>query len=245
MDTILATANRHNLLVIEDAAQGVCSTYKGRYLGTIGDLATYSFHETKNLIAGEGGALVINNSRFLERAEIIRDKGTNRSQFMQGLVDKYTWVDFGSSYLASELMAAFLFAQLEESERISKKRREIFDYYMQGLRPLEERGYVRLPVTPADCCHNGHMFYVILESFARRGELISHLEEHGISAVFHYVPLHSSPMGERIRCSDEALPVTDACSKRLLRLPSFFELTHDQQDRVIESINAFFGNSTP
>jgi dTDP-4-amino-4,6-dideoxygalactose transaminase len=214
MDTIMEIADRHDLLVIEDAAQGVCSTYKGRYLGTLGHLATYSFHETKNLISGEGGALVVNDSRFLERAEVIRDKGTNRSQFTRGL--------------------------LEESKRISAKRRESFDYYMNGLRPLEERGHVRLPVTPKNCRHVGHMFYVILESTERRAGLIAHLDERGIQAVFHYVPLHSSPMGKKVSCKKEALPITDAVSERLLRLPCFFELTHYDQDRVVDAVSSFF-----
>jgi dTDP-4-amino-4,6-dideoxygalactose transaminase len=240
MDSIMEIADRHNLLVIEDAAQGVCSTYKGRHLGTLGHLGTYSFHETKNLISGEGGALIINDSRFLERAEVIRDKGTNRSKFTRGLVEKYTWVDIGSSYLASELVAAFLFAQLEESTRISSQRREIYEYYMSGLRPLEQRRHVRLPATPEDCHHNGHMFYLILESTEQRAKLILYLEERDIQAVFHYVPLHSSPMGKIIRSSDEELPVTDALASRLLRLPCFFELRRGDQDRVIDAVHSFF-----
>jgi dTDP-4-amino-4,6-dideoxygalactose transaminase len=240
MDVIMEIVRRHGLLVIEDAAQGVCATYKGRYLGTLGHLGTYSFHETKNLISGEGGAIVINDEEFVERAEIIRDKGTNRSKFFRGEVDKYTWVDVGSSYLASELVAAFLFAQLEESERIAAKRRATFSYYKKGLHPLQEQGLLRTPMCPPECRHNGHMFYILLESSDTRDALIDHLKNHGIHAVFHYVPLHSSPMGMKVGCSSGDLPITDSISKRMLRLPSYFELERPDQDRVIDAVGSFF-----
>lgn len=243
MDAIMEIAGRRDLLVVEDAAQGVCSTYRGRHLGTLGHLATYSFHETKNLISGEGGALVINDPRFMERAEIIRDKGTNRAEFSRGFVEKYTWVDIGSSYLASELMAAFLFAQLEESERICARRRASFDYYLEQLRPLEKSGCLRLPIAPEECHHNAHMFYILLESGAVRAELIEYLESRNIQAVFHYVPLHSSPMGRKVGYSEGGLPITTSLSERLLRLPCYFELTREQQDRVIEAVTAYLGGA--
>ncbi|MEE3329662.1 MAG: dTDP-4-amino-4,6-dideoxygalactose transaminase, partial [Myxococcota bacterium] len=234
LDTIMEIAQRHDLLVIEDAAQGVCADYKGKSLGTIGHLGTFSFHETKNLIAGEGGALLINDREFAERAEIVREKGTNRSKFFRGQVDKYTWVDIGSSYLASELVAAFLFAQLEESERIGDTRRAIFQYYEAGLRPLQDRGLLRMPITPENCKHNGHMFYLLLESETARDALIDHLAQRNIQAVFHYVPLHSSPMGREVGATSEDLPVTDSTAGRLVRLPCYFKLKRHEQDRVIE-----------
>jgi len=241
LDAIMEIAQRHNLLVIEDAAQGVCADYKGKSLGTVGHLGTFSFHETKNLISGEGGALLINDQEFVERAEIVREKGTNRSKFFRGQVDKYTWVDVGSSYLASELVAAFLFAQLEESERIGDARRAIFQYYAEGLRPLQERGLLRLPVTPDNCKHNGHMFYLLVESETARDALISHLAQRNIQAVFHYVPLHSSPMGREAGTTSGDLPITDATASRLIRLPCYFKLKRQDQDRVIEAIQSFFG----
>jgi dTDP-4-amino-4,6-dideoxygalactose transaminase len=240
MDVIMEITGRHELLVIEDAAQGVCATYKDRYLGTLGHLGTYSFHETKNLISGEGGAIVINDEEFVERAEIIRDKGTNRSKFFRGEVDKYTWVDVGSSYLASELVAAFLFAQLEESERIAAKRRATFSYYEAGFHSLQEQGLLRTPMCPPECRHNGHMFYILLESSRTRDALIDHLRDSGIHAVFHYVPLHSSPMGRTVGHSDGDLPVTESISTRMLRLPAYFELERSDQDRVIDAIRSFF-----
>jgi dTDP-4-amino-4,6-dideoxygalactose transaminase len=240
MDVIMEIASRHGLLVIEDAAQAVCATYKDRYLGTIGHLGTYSFHETKNLISGEGGAIVINDEEFIERAEIIRDKGTNRSKFFRGEIDKYTWVDIGSSYLASELVAAFLFAQLEESERIAAKRRATFSYYEAGLHPLQEQGLLRTPLCPNECRHNGHMFYILVESSRTRDALIDHLRDRGIHAIFHYVPLHSSPMGRMVGRFEGDLPVTESISMRMLRLPSYFDLERPDQDRVIDAINSFF-----
>jgi dTDP-4-amino-4,6-dideoxygalactose transaminase len=240
MDTILDIARRRNLLVIEDAAQGVNATYKGRFLGTLGQLAAYSFHETKNFISGEGGAIVINEKRFVERAEIIREKGTDRSKFFRGEVDKYTWVDIGSSYLPSEIIAAFLYAQLEEADVITRKRWAIFNYYAQQLQPLEDRGFLRLPKCPAECHHNAHMFYIILPTRGDRDRLIPFLRARNIQAVFHYVPLHTSPMGRKMGHSDGDLPVTEDLAPRLLRLPCYFELERNDQDRVVTAIEEYF-----
>ena len=242
MDAIMDIAERHGLVVVEDAAQGVNATYKGAFLGTIGHLGTYSFHETKNFISGEGGALIINDEKYFERAEIIREKGTNRSQFFRGELDKYTWVDIGSSYLPSEIIAAFLLAQLEESARITRVRSAIYTYYAQNLKPLEERGMIRLPFCPSTCQQNAHLFYIIvLTDLEDRDRLIQHLKERNIHAVFHYVPLHLSPMGRKMGYQDGNLPLTEDLSDRLLRLPCYFELTKEDQDRVIDEIYAFFG----
>jgi len=241
MDRIMAIAASRGLTVVEDAAQGVDATYKERYLGTLGHLGCYSFHETKNFISGEGGALVLNRPEDVAAAEIIREKGTNRSQFFRGEVDKYTWVAAGSSYLPSELVAAFLYAQLEESERITRQRRAIYDYYAERLAPLEARGELRLPRVPAECRHNGHMFYVLLADETARARLIDHLKSRGILAVFHYVPLHTSPMGRELGCVAGSLPVTESASERLLRLPCYFSLQRAEQDRVVDAIEAFFG----
>jgi dTDP-4-amino-4,6-dideoxygalactose transaminase len=236
MDAIMAIAARHNLLVIEDAAQAVNATYKGRYLGTIGNLGCYSFHETKNFISGEGGALVINDVRFVERAEIIREKGTNRSKFFRGQVDKYTWVDCGSSFLPSELVAAFLYAQLEESEKITEKRMDIWNAYYEGLKPLMKIGKLRLPVIPAHCAHNAHMFYIILPTAEKRDALMAALKEQGILSVFHYIPLHTAPMGQNVQPAVPDLPVTEEIAPRLLRLPFFYELTQDQVVEICKKI---------
>ncbi len=244
MDKIMEIAHRRNLLVVEDAAQGVNATYKGRYLGTIGHLGAYSFHETKNFISGEGGALVVNDERFAERAEIIREKGTNRSKFFRGEVDKYTWVDIGSSFLPSEIVAAFLYAQLEEADTITRKRQEIFLYYAEQLEPLSKRGLFRMPACPEECRHNAHLFYLIIETGPEdRGRLISYLKERGIGAVFHYVPLHTSPMGRKMGYGEGDLPVTEDMSERLIRLPCYYELTREEQDRVIDAIRGFFGDA--
>ncbi len=244
MDTIMEIASRHGLLVVEDAAQGVNATYRERYLGTIGHLGTYSFHETKNFISGEGGALVVNDDRFIERAEIIREKGTNRSKFFRGEVDKYTWVDIGSSFLPSEIVAAFLYAQLEEADTITRKRQEIFRYYTEQLGPLVRRGFIRMPAAPEGCRHNAHLFYLIVETDREdRGRLIAHLKKKGIGAVFHYVPLHTSPMGRKMGYSEGDLPVTEEMSERLIRLPCYYELTREDQDRVIDAVREFFGDA--
>lgn len=219
MDTILEIARRHKLLVIEDAAQGVMSSYKGKALGSIGHLGAYSFHETKNVISGEGGALMINDERYIKRAEIIREKGTNRSQFFRGQVDKYTWVDIGSSYLPSEIIAAFLWAQLQEAESITRKRLDIWDQYHSELAPFEEKGLLRRPIIPADASHNAHMYYILLNSLDERTKVIERLKKKDINAVFHYVPLHSSPAGAKFGRKHAELPVTEDLSDRLLRLP--------------------------
>jgi len=240
MDPILALADRHGLLVVEDAAQGVAARYRGRFLGAMGQLGCYSFHETKNFISGEGGALAVNDARFLERAEILREKGTDRSKFFRGQVDKYTWVDLGSSYLPAELVAAFLCAQLEECDRITARRRAIWDRYRDRLAPLAARGLVGLPVVPPHCEHNAHMFYLLLRDLDERSRLIAHLRRRGILAVFHYVPLHSSPMGLTVGRTAGPLPVTDDLAARILRLPCYFELDEAAQDEVIAAIFAFF-----
>ena len=240
MDTIMDIAKRHNLLVVEDAAQGVKSTYKGKALGTIGHLGCYSFHETKNFIAGEGGALVINDERFRERAEIIREKGTNRSQFFRGMVDKYTWVDIGSSYLPSEVVAAFLFAQLEEAEKITEKRLLLWNAYYEQLKPLEEKGYLRLPVIPRECSHNAHMFYILLENLDVRTRLIDVMKAQNIHPVFHYVPLHNAPKGIEVTGKKVSLPITEEYSDRLLRLPMYYELAFDDVSRIVRVIKDFF-----
>ena len=241
MDVIMDIAHRHHLLVVEDAAQGVCATYKGKYLGTIGHLGCYSFHETKNFISGEGGALVINDERFLERAEIIREKGTNRSQFFRGMVDKYTWVDIGSSYLPSEMIAAFLYAQLEESDKITEKRLSIWNAYHQRLADLEAEGKLRRPIIPSECGHNAHMYYILLKDLDERTRLIEHLKQADIHPVFHYVPLHNAPKGVEV-CGGKVptLPFTEEYADRLLRLPCYFELTLEQVSRICEVIREFW-----
>ncbi|CAA6676545.1 MULTISPECIES: dTDP-4-amino-4,6-dideoxygalactose transaminase [unclassified Lentimonas] len=237
MDTIMAIALKHNLLVIEDAAQGVNATYKGRYLGTIGHLGAYSFHETKNIITGEGGALLINDERFIKRSEVIREKGTNRCQFFRGEVDKYTWVDIGSSFLPSELVAAFLYAQLEDSKIITTQRKRIFQRYYEGLHSLERQGILRRPIIPDTCEHNAHMFYIILNEEPVRHHLIHHLKAHDIHSVFHYVPLHNSPAGKKYGKQACALPVTERYSERLLRLPCYYGLDSQSIDRVLKAVH--------
>lgn len=219
MDKILAVARKYNILVIEDAAQGVMSTYKGQALGAIGHFGTFSFHETKNIISGEGGALLVNDQRFVDRAEIIREKGTNRSQFFRGQVDKYTWMDIGSSYLPGEVIAAFLWAQTGEADSITERRIAIWMQYHEALADLEADGALRRPFIPAECKHNGHMYYILLESLERRTEVIRKLDQLGVNAVFHYVPLHDSPQGlKKGRCSGNMTHTNDIAS-RLLRLP--------------------------
>ncbi len=240
MDAVMRIAAKHDLLVVEDAAQGVDATYKGKYLGTIGHLGAYSFHETKNFICGEGGALVINDERFIERAEVIREKGTNRSKFFRGEVDKYSWIDIGSSYLPSELVAAFLYAQLEESDAIVNKRWKIHDYYAETLQPIQERGLVKLPYTPPECRHNAHMFYLVMRNREERDGFIRHLNDRNIHAVFHYLPLHSSPMGLRMGYKPGDLPVTEDVCARVVRLPCYFELSKDEQNRVVDGVKSFF-----
>lgn len=242
MDKIMDIAERKGLLVVEDAAQGVNATYKKRYLGTIGHLGGYSFHETKNFISGEGGALVINDDRFKDRAEIIYEKGTNRSKFFRGEVDKYSWVDIGSSFLPSEIVAAFLYAQLEKAHIITQRRTELFNYYFQEFRPLSDCGFLKLPVCPQECRHNAHLFYLLMDSNrGDRDKLIASLKKQNIMAVFHYVPLHTSPMGSRLGYKKGDLPITEDLSERLIRLPCYYELTREDQNRVIDAVFGFFG----
>jgi len=238
MDEICAIAERHDLLVIEDAAQGILSEYKGRALGSLGHLAALSFHETKNLISGEGGALLVNDERFAERAEIIREKGTNRSQFFRGQVDKYTWVDVGSSYLPSEIVAAFLIAQMEDATRITSERLAIWERYHVAFADLELRQRARRPVVPASCRHNAHMYYLLLPNLDTRTRFIAALKESDIHPVFHYVPLHSSPAGCRYGRASGFLEVTDRVSDCLVRLPLW--LPDMDQQRVIDTVEAFF-----
>lgn len=240
MDIIMDIARRHNLFVIEDAAQGIMSTYKGRQLGSIGHLGACSFHETKNIISGEGGALFVNDEKFVERAEIIRDKGTNRSSFFRGQVEKYTWVDMGSSYLPSDMIAAFLYAQMENADQIIAKRNLIYSLYMEGLRPLAEKGYIQLPFTLTDCCSNGHIFYIITRSLKERMALAQFLREQGILALFHYVPLHSSPAGKLYGRTTGTLEVTQKVSDCLLRLPLYHEMSKEDVRSVTGNIKKFY-----
>lgn len=235
MDAIMNIAEQHNLSVVEDAAQGVNARYDGRYLGTIGHLGTYSFHGTKNYTCGEGGAIVINNRNLIERAEIIREKGTNRSKFLRGEIDKYTWVDIGSSYLLSDILAAFLYAQLENLGEIKSKRRKIFEFYYENLKDLEAAGRLKLPVIPGNCETNYHMFYILLPSEEERDSLMERLRSVGIQAVFHYIPLHNSPMGIKFGYKSGDLPVTESVSGRLLRLPFYPHLETEKQHFVIKT----------
>lgn len=224
MDAILDIASAHGLHVIEDAAQGIYSTYKGRALGAIGDLGCLSFHETKNIISGEGGALLVRDPEFALRAEILREKGTDRSRFFRGQVDKYTWIDMGSSYLPSELVAAFLAAQIEEGERITASRMALWDSYHAWAADHEANGILRRPIVPAHCGHNAHMYYLLMPTFECRTAFIEHMKERGIATVFHYIPLHSSPAGIRFCRTSGKLPVTDSVSSRLVRMPLWLGL---------------------
>ena len=232
MDVIMAIARRHKLLVIEDAAHCVKATYKGRELGSIGHLGALSFHETKNIICGEGGALLINDRKFVERAEIIWQKGTNRKAFQQGRIDKYTWVDIGSSFLPGEITAAFLLAQMQEATKITQKRLDSWIQYHELLAPLEKAGKLRRPVVPKGCEHNAHMYHILLESLQQREQKLKKLEREGVNAVFHYVPLHSSPAGKKYGRLAGKLPVTQDISERILRLPLFLGLTARQQNTI-------------
>lgn len=243
MGVIMAIAERHGLLVVEDAAQGVFAKWNGRWLGTIGHMGCYSFHETKNFSCGEGGALVINDPRFEARAEIVREKGTNRSQFLRGQVDKYTWVDVGSSYVPSDMLAAFLLGQLENMEKITARRGEIFDRYASRLAPLVERGLVRAPIAPQHCATNHHMFYLLTADIDERTALIAHLRRAGVLAVFHYVPLHASPFARSLGLPGVSLPVTDDASNRLVRLPMYYDLKDREVDEVVEAIFDFYDGS--
>lgn len=244
MDTICAIAREHDLYVVEDAAQAVHSRYKGRALGSIGDLGAFSFHETKNFSCGEGGALCVNDASMIERAEIIRDKGTDRQQFFRGETDKYTWQELGSSYVASELCAAYLYAQLEQAESIVRQRTELADFYNQNLKDLELAGHLTLATVPDECETNAHIFYILLRDEATRNGLMEYLRDHEILAVFHYIPLHSSPMGRKLSKRGEvSLPHTDSVSSRILRLPFYCQLSQNEQAEVVGRIHEFFAQS--
>ena len=240
MDTIMDIARRHNLIVIEDAAQGVMSTYKGKALGTIGDFGCYSFHETKNYSMGEGGAILIKNQDLVEEAEIIREKGTNRSKFYRGQIDKYTWVNAGSSYLPSELNAAYLYAQLEVADKINDARRACWDIYNERLSKLEEQGRIDLPTVPDGCVHNAHMFYIKVADIEERTGLINFLDERDINTVFHYIPLHSAPAGRKFGRFNGNDVYTTRESERLLRLPMYYGLTTEDCHRVCDEIEEFY-----
>lgn len=240
MDTIMKTAADHDLTVVEDAAQGVMGTYKGKSLGTIGDFGCYSFHETKNYSMGEGGALLINRSEKQEQAEILREKGTDRSQFLRGQIDKYTWVDYGSSYLPSDMNAAYLWAQLEQADKINEDRLKSWSRYDEAFKPFEEIGLVGLPVVPDECVHNAHMYYLKCKDIDERTALIEHLKGNGIGSAFHYVPLHSAPAGKRFGRFDGEDVYTTRESERLVRLPMYFGLTDEERCRVIEAVCGFY-----
>ena len=239
MDPILRIAAEYGVSVVEDNAHGLFGKYKGKYLGTFGCLATQSFHETKNLTCGEGGALLINEPDYVERAEIIREKGTDRSRFFRGQVDKYTWVDVGSSYLPSDILAAFLYAQIEARERIQSKRRGIWDRYDEQLKDWAEQSGIQRPTTPAHCEHPAHMYYLLLPSLEKRSAFINHLSKHDVNSVFHYQPLHLSTMGLRFGGKVGDCPVTEDVSDRLVRLPFYNDLTEDEQAFVIDRIKEF------
>ena len=240
MDEIMAIAKRHGLLVIEDAAQAVNATYKGKYLGTIGDFGCFSFHETKNYSMGEGGAILINNPSYLDRAMIIREKGTNRTQFKNGQVDKYMWVDKGSSYLPSDILAAYLYPQLLKMDEINEDRRKSFALYMKLLKPLEDKGCIDLPIVPSECVHNGHMFYVMCHDLKDRENLQAYLRENRIGSAFHYVPLHSAPEGlKEGRMASEDRYTTDTY-ERLLRLPMYYHLSEEEISQVCGCISAYY-----
>jgi len=239
MDAILETARRHDVAVVEDNAHGLYGAYKGRPLGTFGALAAQSFHETKNINCGEGGALVINDARHAERAEILREKGTDRSRFFRGQVDKYTWVDTGSSYVPSDILAAYLFAQLEAAEQVQARRRRVWDLYATTLRAWAAERGIGLPFVPPHCAQPYHMFYVLLPSLEERQALIAHLKAQGILSVFHYLPLHLSEMGRRFGGKPGDCPVTEDISDRLLRLPFYNDLSESDQARVVEAVTKF------
>ena len=240
MDTIMAIARKYNLKVVEDAAQGVMSTYKGRPLGTIGDFGCFSFHEPKNYSMGEGGALIINDPAYNERAEIMREKGTNRSRFLRGQVDKYTWVDFGDSYLPSDMNAAYLWAQLEKADEINNDRLATWNTYHEAFRSLEAAGKVALPTIPEDCVHNAHMYYLKCKDLEERTAFISYLKENGVQAVFHYVPLHSAPAGLKFGRFVGDDVCTTAESDRLVRLPMYYGITEADRNKVISVVKDYF-----
>jgi len=240
MDTISAIAKKHSLYVVEDAAQAITSKYKAKNCGTLGDFGCFSFHETKNISCGEGGALTIMDRKHVERAEIAREKGTNRSRFFRGEIDKYSWVDYGSSYLPSELNAAYLLAQLELSDQIMQSRMETWDFYFNMLKPLCEGGFVELPYIPPECHHNGHMFYIKTKNLDERTKLIGHLKDNGVGSVFHYVPLHSSSAGRMFSKFVGEDRYTTAESERLLRLPLYYGITLGERVRIVDAVNGFY-----
>ena len=240
MDTIMDIARRHNLTVIEDAAQAIASTYKGKALGTFGDFGCYSFHETKNISMGEGGTLLIQNEDMIEPAEIIREKGTNRAKFFRGQIDKYTWVNYGSSYLPSDMNAAYLWAQLENIDIIQKKRLSVWNRYKEGLSELEKKEYIEFGVIPDGCTNNAHMFYIKVSDLETRTELISYLKEKGIMAVFHYVPLHSAPAGRKFGRFNGEDRYTTKESERIMRLPLFYSITEEEVEYTIEMLLEYF-----
>jgi dTDP-4-amino-4,6-dideoxygalactose transaminase len=240
MDMIMDIAKRHQLIVVEDTAQALLSSYQGRPLGSIGHLGCLSFHGTKNVISGEGGALLINDEAYVERAEIIREKGTNRSKFFRGEVDKYTWIDLGSSFLPSEIIGAFLFAQLEQADKIVDTRCRIFNIYWQMLSPLAEKGFIRLPCLEKEGTPNGHIFYILTGSLEERSRLIEYLKMDGIHATFHYIPLHSSPAGSRFGRVSGEMKYTNETSGRILRLPLYYEMKEEEILRVVERIRSFY-----
>ena len=240
MDSILDIAKRHDLLVVEDAAQGVMSTYKGKYLGTIGTFGCYSFHETKNYSMGEGGAIVINDSSYIERAEILREKGTNRAKFFRGQIDKYTWVDFGDSFLPSELNAAYLWAQLERADEINTQRIEIWNRYHSNLKALSDAGLIAIAEIPDGCEHNAHMFWIKLSNLETRSEFISYMRKKGAYCVFHYIPLHTAPAGQKYGRFQGEDSFTTKESERLVRLPLYYGITNEEVDCVTDFIYEFF-----
>lgn len=240
MDQIMDIARRYDLKVVEDAAQGVMSTYKGKALGTIGDFGCYSFHETKNYSMGEGGALVINNPEYNERAEILREKGTNRAKYFRGQVDKYTWVDFGDSYLPSELNAAYLWAQLQRADDINNDRLNTWNIYREKLQPLADKGMIKLQAIPHDCVHNAHMFYIKCKNLEERTEFIKYMRENGVQCTFHYVPLHSAPAGLKFGRFDGNDEFTTKESERLVRLPMFYGLEKEQVEYICEKVLDFY-----
>jgi len=240
MDTILETAKQYNVEVVEDNAHGLLGKYKGKFLGTFGCMSTLSFHETKNFTCGEGGALLINDPRYIERAEVIREKGTNRSRFFRGEVDKYSWIDIGSSYLPSDMLAGFLYAQLEAGKHIQQHRQRVWEYYYARLKEWAKAHGVRLPVVPEHCEHPYHMFYMIMPSYEDRQAFIAHLKSRSILSVFHYLPLHLSEMGVRLGAKKGDCPVTEDISDRLVRLPFYNELTEAEQEIIVEAIFSFY-----
>lgn len=240
MDKILEIAKKYNLLVIEDAAQGVMAKYKDKYLGTIGDIGCYSFHETKNYSSGEGGAVVFKDNRYTEMAEIIREKGTNRSKFFRGQVDKYTWVECGSSYLPSDINAAYLWAELEQADRINDNRLATWNYYNENLKILEDEGYIQRPYIPEECKHNAHMYYIKAKDLEERTNLIKYLKENGVQAVFHYIPLHTAPAGIKYGRFNGEDKYTTKESDRLLRLPMYYNLQKEDAEKVVQTIKDFY-----